>query len=137
MTQNHALAALLALTLATACNEPEAEPSANETTEQEASETAEPTEADDGPALGDQSGEGPVTLSQAGNRFDPPIPKSRVPEGAYYCDMGTVHFAALGQGDGRCPLCQMELQHMGASGEAETAEEHAEHGDEHGDHEGH
>ncbi len=52
-----------------------------------------------------------VTLTAAGTNFDPPIAKDKVPKGAWYCDMGTVHYARLDKADGKCPRCQMDLKH--------------------------
>ncbi|MBW2465005.1 MAG: hypothetical protein JRH11_25375, partial [Deltaproteobacteria bacterium] len=42
-------------------------------------------------------------------RFDPPVEPSKIPDGAWACVMGTVHYASLDQGDGNCPICGMEL----------------------------
>lgn len=41
----------------------------------------------------------------------PPIEKSAVPDGHWYCDMGTVHYSRAEKGDGKCPLCGMKLHH--------------------------
>ena len=51
----------------------------------------------------------PVELTAEGSRFDPPIEVEQVPSGAFYCDMGTVHYASLEQGDNACPVCGMLL----------------------------
>jgi len=48
-----------------------------------------------------------VALPEDGKRYDPPIDPSDVPDGAWMCDMGTVHFAAPHEGD--CPVCGMKL----------------------------
>ena len=48
-------------------------------------------------------------LPAAGKRFDPPVDKSEIPDGAWMCDMGTVHYAAGHEGDGKCPVCGMKL----------------------------
>ncbi len=40
---------------------------------------------------------------------NPPIEKSEVKEGHWYCDMGTVHYSRAEKGDGKCPLCKMIL----------------------------
>ena len=50
-----------------------------------------------------------VTLPAEGARFDPPVEASAIPEGAWYCDMGTVHYAQPDKGDGTCPVCGMLL----------------------------
>lgn len=41
--------------------------------------------------------------------LDPPIAKADVPKGAWYCDMGTVHYYRTERGDGKCPVCGMLL----------------------------
>lgn len=53
-----------------------------------------------------------VVVPKEGKKFDPPVEKAAIPDGAYICDMGTVHYARLDKGDGRCPLCHMHLKHM-------------------------
>lgn len=50
-----------------------------------------------------------VEVSAEGTSYDPPVAKSQVPTGSWICDMGTVHYARSEQGDGRCPLCGMNL----------------------------
>ncbi len=45
-----------------------------------------------------------------GKKFDPPIQPEQLPEGGWYCDMGTVHYARGEKGDGKCPLCMMRLK---------------------------
>jgi hypothetical protein len=55
--------------------------------------------------------QGKVTLSAEGVSFKPPIKAEALPSGAYYCDMGTVHYARSEQGDGVCPVCKMKLSH--------------------------
>ena len=72
-----------------------------------------------------------VDVTKEGSKFDPPIAKDKVPDGAYYCDMGTVHYARMEEGDGKCPLCGMALKHK-ATADAKGHENH-----EHHDHSGH
>lgn len=70
-----------------------------------------------------------IEVSAKGTTFDPPIEVEQVPEGAYYCDMGTVHYARTEKGDGTCALCGMALKHKvksSASGKA-IHEEHGDH----------
>jgi len=55
--------------------------------------------------------QGKVALSAEGVSFKPPIQAEALPSGAYYCDMGTVHYARSEQGDGVCPVCKMKLSH--------------------------
>jgi len=50
-----------------------------------------------------------VELTAEGTEFDPPIQAEQLPDGAWYCDMGTVHYARTDQGDGKCALCGMNL----------------------------
>ena len=57
---------------------------------------------------------GPVALTAAGVKIDPPAALDQLPDGAWYCDMGTAHFGATEKNDGKCPLCGMDLQHKGA-----------------------
>ncbi len=52
-----------------------------------------------------------VAVAAEGTRFDPAIRPDQVPPGAWYCDMGTVHYARLVEGDGRCGICAMKLKH--------------------------
>lgn len=49
----------------------------------------------------------PVASPAQGARHDPPVPVSEVPDGAWMCDMGTVHYTAPHAGD--CPVCGMAL----------------------------
>lgn len=56
-----------------------------------------------------------VVVSAEGGKIDPAVPKSRVPHGAWMCDMGTVHYARSEKGDGVCPLCGMLLVESGAA----------------------
>ena len=54
---------------------------------------------------------GIVEVTADGNVFDPPVAIDQIPEGAWYCDMGTVHYARAVEGDGRCSECGMKLVH--------------------------
>ena len=67
------------------------------------------------PKAGEAKKEAPaeVKLTAKGEKFDPPIEKSAVPDGAWFCDMGTVHYARSEEGDGKCPVCKMDLKHKG------------------------
>lgn len=56
---------------------------------------------------------GLVALTAGGVKLDPPASKDQIAAGAWYCDMGTVHFAATEKNDGKCPLCGMDLAHQG------------------------
>lgn len=53
----------------------------------------------------------PVAVSAEGSKFDPPVAIAAMPKGAWYCDMDTVHYARMTEGDGRCGICKMKLKH--------------------------
>ena len=55
-----------------------------------------------------------ATHPHGGTHHDPAIAKSEVPEGAWYCDMGSVHYHQTEKGDGTCPICKMKLKQKGA-----------------------
>ena len=59
---------------------------------------------------------GMVELTAAGVKIEPPAKKDQIPDGAWYCDMGSVHFAATEEGDGKCDICRMDLVHKGGEG---------------------
>ncbi len=61
-----------------------------------------------------------VEVAAEGTEFDPPVEVSQLPDGVWYCDMGTVHYASLQPG--QCPLCGMDLVHKGAAVDAPTDE---------------
>jgi len=50
-----------------------------------------------------------VSLTSDGKVFAPPIKRSALPDDAWYCDMGTVHYASTEKKDGICPVCAMAL----------------------------
>jgi len=54
-----------------------------------------------------------IAVTAAGAKLEPPVTASRIPEGAWYCDMGKVHYARSEKGDGICPLCKMQLTQKG------------------------
>jgi predicted small lipoprotein YifL len=56
-----------------------------------------------------------VAVSAEGTRFDPPVEVADIPDGAWMCDMGTVHYAAAEKGDGTCPVCSMKLTRKSAT----------------------
>lgn len=51
-----------------------------------------------------------VDVPKEGKKFEPPISPARLPDGVWYCDMGTVEYARAERGDGRCPICRMRLK---------------------------
>ena len=53
---------------------------------------------------------GQVEIAPEGTRFDPAVEKSQIPDGAWICDMGTVHYAAHEAGS--CPICGMHLTQL-------------------------
>ncbi len=55
-----------------------------------------------------------VTVPKEGKKFKPPIKAAQLPAGVWYCDMGTVHYARGEKGDGKCPLCKMNLKQLAA-----------------------
>jgi glucose/arabinose dehydrogenase len=67
-----------------------------------------------------------VEVPAEGVELDPPVEVVQLPDGVWYCDMGTVHYARAEKGDGICPLCQMELVHKVAEGEAMPEGAHGE-----------
>lgn len=73
----------------------------------------------------------PVEVTAEGTEFDPPISPARIPDGAWYCDMGTTHWAQAEKGDGTCPVCGMFLT------EKEGGEGHDHHDHDHHDHDHH
>jgi hypothetical protein len=62
---------------------------------------------------GPKSGGEMVEVTAEGNKYEPPVQISQIPAGAWYCDMGTVHYARKDEGDGRCTVCGMTLTKKG------------------------
>lgn len=50
-----------------------------------------------------------VEVAAEGSNFDPAVQKAQIPDGAWICDMDTVHYARMTEGDGTCPRCKMKL----------------------------
>jgi hypothetical protein len=63
----------------------------------------------DVPVLEVGAGTDPIAVTDAGAKIEPPVTADRIPAGAWYCDMGKVHYARAQKGDGICPLCKMAL----------------------------
>lgn len=59
-----------------------------------------------------------VEVDKDGTKFDPKVDKSKLPDGAWYCDMGGVHYARMDKGDQKCEICGMKLEQKG-DGEAD------------------
>jgi hypothetical protein len=52
-----------------------------------------------------------VEVSEAGSKFDPAVQAEQIPADAWYCDMGSVHWAGMQKpDDGKCPRCGMKLK---------------------------
>lgn len=66
-----------------------------------------------------------VEVPLEGAEFDPPVQPEQLPDDVWYCDMGTAHYARGEEGDGICPLCNMQLKHKTAG--SEEGEEHKDH----------
>jgi hypothetical protein len=59
---------------------------------------------------------GKVTVEADGSKFDPAVPVEQMPDGAWACVMGgTVHYASMEEGDGKCDICKMKLLKQGSS----------------------
>jgi len=58
-----------------------------------------------------------VEVSAEGSEFEPPVEVSQLPDGVWYCDMGTVHYARAEEGDGTCGKCGMKLVQKVAAAE--------------------
>lgn len=74
--------------------------------------------------------ESTVEVDDDGTEFDPKVDKSKLPEGAWYCDMKGVHYARMDKGDGKCELCGMKLDQK----EGDEESEDDDHGHDHGEH---
>lgn len=108
----------LALTgFALGCDKPAPEaPAAEEPAEPT---TAEPSAAEP-PAAEPPAEVATVDVTAAGTKLDPPVKPEQLPAGAWYCDMGTVHWAAMEKpADGNCPLCGMKLKQKAPAAAAE------------------
>ena len=51
-----------------------------------------------------------VEVPAAGKKFEPPVRVEQLPAGAWYCDMGTVHWAQMNEANHVCPFCKMDLK---------------------------
>lgn len=109
----------------------EAEPAQAPPAEAEAEQAAQA--ADEAPADPEEGVAKEVVLVEVaaeGTEFDPAVEPAQIPEGAWYCDMGTVHYARGEKGDGKCAVCGMMLKQKTAGAEAvEGDHDHGEHMD--------
>lgn len=77
-----------------------------------------------------------VEVAAKGQKFDPAIKPEQLPSGAWYCDMGTVHWAATEKPEnGKCPECGMMLKQYDPGAHAKQKEKAVEADHDHGDHE--
>jgi hypothetical protein len=67
--------------------------------------------------------ENPLDIPPEGREFEPPVDVDLIPVDTWYCDMGETHYARGEEGDGRCPVCGMNLTRKTAepAGEADAA----------------
>lgn len=65
--------------------------------------------------------DGAWSIAPTGSKFEPPIQIAAVPDQAWYCDMGTVHYAQSQAGDKTCKLCKMKLKHKSNDAKAPKA----------------
>ncbi len=74
-----------------------------------------------------------VEVPEEGVEFDPPIDPEQLPDGVWFCDMGTTHWAQPEQGDDECPVCGMRLTEKEYSDgeEHDHAVEEHDHGGQH------
>jgi hypothetical protein len=89
---------------------PQADSAPENTPASRAEEKAKASSSHGSPTPVDSPGGGHAEVSKDGTKFDPPVEKARIPDGAWICDMGTVHYARMERGDGVCPLCKMDLK---------------------------
>lgn len=135
------LTVVLAFVVTSCDKRSDAEASADTTAEAE--QTA-PEEFESGSEPGETVNEPveKVELAAGGQAFDPAIQPEQLPEGAWYCDMGTVHWAAMAKpDDGKCPECGMALKKLDSAALAKQKEKaveaHHGHDNGEGDHDGH
>lgn len=75
-----------------------------------------------------------VEVPDEGAEFDPPIDPEQLPDGVWFCDMGTAHWAQPEKGDDECPLCGMRLtEKVGDDGDDHEEHDH-DHDHDHGGH---
>ena len=108
------------------CDKPAEQPQPEEPTT--APEPATPDEP-----VAEKPAEGAtVEVAAAGTKFDPPVKPQQLPDGAYFCDMGTVHYAQTDPGE-KCPVCGMALKQYKTADYAGHAEQPAGEPDHHHD----
>mgnify|MGYP006292964593 CR=1 FL=1 len=104
-----------------------------EKTEEKAEEEEGSAEAEEDEAAEEDAPAEKVEVAKGGTKFDPAIEPEQLPEGAWYCDMGTSHWAAMEKPeDGKCPECGMKLKQYDAEKHAEKKKGAVEAKDDHG-----
>ncbi len=79
-----------------------------------------------------------VEVPDEGVSFEPPIDPEQLPEGVWYCDMGTTHWAQPEKGDDECPNCGMRLtKKEGEEGDDQDHDQDHEHREDEGGHDDH
>lgn len=96
---------------------PASEPAATSVPAQESPEgSGKASASDDTAATHTDEASATVQVAREGTKFDPATKPEQIPDGAWMCEMGgTVHYAAMEQGDGKCPTCGMALKQKGGS----------------------
>ena len=128
-TMTMILTCALALLLSVGCDGKKTTPA---TPNQTVNDSATPS-----PTKTAASADGKVVVPKEGKVFEPAVQKAQIPDGAWYCDMNTVHYARMDKGDGKCPECGMMLKQMGASAAPAAHGHDHEHGHDHKHGEGH
>lgn len=127
------LTALILMLPLVGCDKPTAETQEATATQVEApATTAQEVPAE--PAKKEPAALATVEVAAKGTVFDPPVKPEQIPAGAWYCDMGTVEYASLEKGDGKCPKCGMMLKQKPAVDGQPAADGQPAEG---GDHDGH
>jgi rubrerythrin len=105
---------------------------------EESGESDEAEESGDDEAAEKQEPAEKVEVAEGGTEFDPAIQPEKLPDGAWYCDMGTVHWAGTEKPeDGKCPVCGMKVKQYDPEKHAEKEKGAVEAKDDHGhEHEG-
>ena len=78
-----------------------------------------------------------VEVTEKGEKFDPAIQPEQLPADAWYCDLGTAHWAGMTKpDDGKCPVCGADLKQYDpekrAAQKEKAVEEHDHHEGGHG-----
>jgi len=134
LTKRHFAVLALATGLMVGCNKAPADAPATPPVEAPAEPAAQPAAAEApaaGAAVAEPAGAAPtadphaghaeaagaaaagatmIVVTQAGASIEPPVKQELIPAGAWFCDMGTVHYARAEKGDGKCPVCKMDLK---------------------------